>query len=315
MMSTRFLTRLAQVIPTLLLVSMLVFGLQQLMPGDPAVVLAGEERNPLVVEQIHAQLWLDRSIPVQYLHWLGGVLHGDLGYSWRIRQSVLHLVAQKLPVTLQLSVMGFAFGLLIGIPAGVISAVKRDTIWDWSANVIGLIGISVPNFWLGILLILLVCVQWGWLPPSGYVPLTENWRMSLATTILPAFILGNNIASTIMRHTRSAMLTALDQDYIRTARAKGLGEWTVIVRHALRNALIPVVTLGALELGTLLSGTVLIEQVFSIPGFGKLIVDSVFNRDYPVVQGVVLVTAALYIALNLLADALYVVINPRLRVA
>ena len=314
-MRGRFATRAIQTIPTLLLVSLLVFGLQQLMPGDPAIVLAGEDRNPEVVAQIRALLWLDRSIPVQYLHWLGNLLRGDLGFSWRIRQPVLHLIAQKLPVTLQLSLMGFVFALLIGIPAGVISAVKRDTAWDWAANVIGLMGISVPNFWIGIILILVVCVDLGWLPPSGYVPLTESWRMSLATTILPSFILGNNIASTIMRHTRSAMITALDQDYIRTARAKGLGEWSVIVRHALRNALIPVVTLGALELGTLLSGTVLIEQVFSIPGFGKLIVDSVFNRDYPVVQGVVLVTAALYIALNLAADALYVVINPRLRVA
>lgn len=309
----RSLSRFGQIVATLLLVSVLVFGLQQLLPGDPAIVLAGEERNPLVVAQIRALLWLDRSIPIQYLHWLGGLLHGDLGYSWHIRQSVLHLVAQKLPVTLQLAVMGFAFGLLIGVPAGVISAVKRDTIWDWAANVIGLIGISVPNFWLGILLILLVCVHLGWLPPSGYVPLTENWRLSLATTILPSFILGNNIASTIMRHTRGAMISALEQDYIRTARAKGLREWTVITRHALRNALIPVVTLGALEFGTLLSGAVLIEQVFSIPGFGKLIVNSVFNRDYPVVQGVVLVTATLYILLNLLADGLYVVINPRLR--
>ncbi len=309
------MNRLGQVAATLLLVSVLVFCLQQLMPGDPAVVLAGEDRNPVVVAQIRSQLLLDRPLPVQYLHWLGGLVQGDLGFSWRIRQPVLHLIAQKLPVTLQLSLMGFAFALLIGIPAGVISAVKRDTVWDWTVNVVGLIGISVPNFWLGILLILLVCVHLGWLPPSGYVSLAEDWRLSLATTILPSFILGNNIASTIMRHTRSAMLTALDQDYIRTARAKGLGEWTVILRHALRNALIPVVTLGALELGTLLSGAVLIEQVFSIPGFGKLIVDSVFDRDYPVVQGVVLVTAALYIALNLLADALYVVINPRLRVA
>jgi peptide/nickel transport system permease protein len=209
--------------------------------------------------------------------------------------------------------MGFCFALLIGVPAGVISAVKQDTVWDWAVNVIGLAGISVPNFWIGILLILVVCVDLGWLPPSGYVPLTEDWRMSLATTILPAFVLGNNLASTLMRHTRSAMLSALDQDYIRTARAKGLREWTVIVHHALRNALIPIVTLGALELGTLLSGTVLIEQIFSIPGFGKLVVDAVFDRDYPVVQAVVLVTAALYIALNLVADMLYVAINPRLR--
>jgi peptide/nickel transport system permease protein len=307
--------RIAQIIPTIILVSILVFGLQQLMPGDPAMVLAGEEQpTPEMLAQIRSELLLDRPLPVQYLHWVGNVLHGNLGYSWRTHQTVASLVAQKLPVTLQLGVMAFLIAVVIGIPAGIISAVKRNTIWDYAANVVGLAGLSTPNFWLGILLILLVSVQLGWLPPSGYVPLTENWRASLATTIMPAFVLGNAIAAILMRHTRSAMLTALDQDYVRTARAKGLSSWVVVVRHALRNALVPVVTLGALELGTLLSGAVLTEQVFSIPGFGKLIVDSVFNRDYPVVQGVVLVTAFMYVLLNLIADVLYVVINPRLRV-
>jgi peptide/nickel transport system permease protein len=306
--------RIAQIIPTLLLVSMLVFGLQQLMPGDPAMVLAGEERgDPQVLAQIRAELWLDRSLPVQYLHWMDHVLHGDLGYSWRIRQPVVSLIETKLPVTLQLSVMAFAFALAIGVPAGIVAAVHRNRFWDYLANAIGLAGLSTPTFWLGIMLILLISVDLGWLPPSGYVPLTEDWRQSLATTIMPAFVLGNAIAAILMRHTRAAMLTALDQDYVRTARAKGLAESRVVLRHALRNALIPVVTLGALELGTLLSGAVLTEQVFSIPGFGKMIVDAVFNRDYPVVQGVVLVTALLYVALNLLADILYVVINPRLR--
>ncbi len=305
--------RILQVIPTLLLVSILVFCLQQLMPGDPAMVLAGEERDPNVIAQIRAELWLDRPLPIQYLHWIGGVLQGDLGFSWRIRQPVLQLVATKLPVTLQLGAMAFAIAVGIGVPAGILSAVKRNTKWDYLANGIGLAGLSTPNFWLGIMLILLVSVKLGWLPPSGYVPLSEDWRQSLATTIMPAFVLGNAIAAVLMRHTRSAMLTAMDQDYVRTARAKGLGEWRVVLKHALRNALVPVVTLGALELGTLLSGAVLTEQVFSIPGFGKLIVDAVFNRDYPVVQGVVLVTATIYVLLNLLADVLYVVINPRLR--
>ena len=308
--------RLLQVIPTLFLVSILVFGLQQLMPGDPALVLAGEEgANPQVLAQIRSELWLDRSLPVQYGHWMGGLVQGNLGYSWRIRQPVASLVIQKLPVTLQLGVMAFAFALLIGVPAGVISAVKRGTWWDHAANLIGLGGLSTPNFWLGIMLILLVSVKLGWLPPSGYVPLGENVWQSLATTIMPAFVLGNATAAVLMRHTRSAMLTALDQDYVRTARAKGLREGSVVIRHALRNALVPVVTLGALELGTLFSGAVLTEQVFSIPGFGKLVVDAVFNRDYPVVQGVVMVTATLYILLNLLADVLYVLVNPRLRVA
>jgi len=306
--------RILQVLPTILLVSILVFALQQLMPGDPAVVLAGEERgDPAVLAQIRSELWLDRSLPLQYLHWIGNVLRGDLGFSWRIRQPVATLVLTKLPVTLQLGGMAFLIALGVGVPAGILSAVKRNTGWDYAANFIGLAGLSTPNFWLGIMLILLVSVKLGWLPPSGYVPLTEDWRQSLATTIMPAFVLGNAIAAILMRHTRSAMLIALDQDFVRTARAKGLNEWTVVLRHAFRNALVPVVTLGALELGTLLSGAVLTEQVFSIPGFGKLVVDAVFNRDYPVVQGVVLVTAGLYILLNLLADMLYVVINPRLR--
>jgi peptide/nickel transport system permease protein len=307
-------TRIAQIVPTLLLVSVLVFGLQQLMPGDPALVLAGEEgANAQLLAQIRSELWLDRPLPVQYVHWLGNVVQGDLGYSWRIRQPVSQLVLQKLPVTLQLGVMAFAFAVLIGVPAGIVAAVYRNRWLDYVANAVGLAGLSTPTFWLGIMLILLVSVDLGWLPPSGYVPLTEDWRQSLATTIMPAFVLGNAIAAVLMRHTRSAMLTSLDQDYVRTARAKGLREFIVVLRHALRNALIPVVTLGALELGTLFSGAVLTEQVFSIPGFGKMIVDAVFNRDYPVVQGVVLVTAFLYVVLNLLADVLYVVINPRLR--
>jgi len=308
--------RLAQVIPTLILVSILVFGLQQLMPGDPAVVLAGEEGgDPHVLVQIRSELWLDRSLPVQYFHWIGNVLRGNLGYSWHIHQPIAQLILQKLPVTLQLGAMAFLIAVAIGVPAGVVAAVYRNRFWDYLANAIGLAGLSTPNFWLGIMLILLVSVDLGWLPPSGYVPLTDDWVQSLATTIMPAFVLGNAIAAILMRHTRSAMLTALDQDYVRTARAKGLLELRVVIRHALRNALIPVVTLGALELGTLLSGAVLTEQVFSIPGFGKMVVDAVFNRDYPVVQGVVLVTAFLYVMLNLLADVLYVLINPRLRTA
>jgi peptide/nickel transport system permease protein len=305
--------RFAQVIPTLLLVSIMVFCLQQLMPGDPALVLAGEERDPEVLEQIRRELKLDQPLVIQYFYWIGNVLQGDLGFSWRIRQPVTELVATKLPVTLQLAGMAFIIAVLIGVPMGILSAVKKNTFWDYLANGIGLAGLSTPNFWLGIMLILLVSVHLGWLPPSGYVPLTEDWKQSLATTIMPAFVLGNAISAVLMRHTRSAMLTALQQDYVRTARAKGVPEWTVVTRHALRNALVPVVTLGALELGTLLSGAVLTEQVFSIPGFGKMIVDAVFNRDYPVVQGVVLVTATVYVLLNLLADVLYVMINPRLR--
>jgi peptide/nickel transport system permease protein len=291
----------------------IIFSLQQLLPGDPALIMAGEERDPDVIEQIRHQYRLDQPIPVQYVYWVKGVLSGDLGESMRIHVPVLDLIVEKLPVTIQLAAMAIVIALLIGVTAGIISAVKKNTAWDYVANAFALWGISTPNFWLGIMLIFLFSVKLGWLPASGYVSLAEDWRSSLATTIMPAFVLGNSIAAILMRHTRSAMLQVLESDYVRTARAKGLLERTVILKHAMRNALTPVITLGALELGTLLSGAVLTEQIFTIPGFGKLIVDAVFNRDYAVVQGVVLVTATIYIALNLLADIAYILVNPRLR--
>jgi peptide/nickel transport system permease protein len=305
--------RLLQLLPTLFFVSVLIFSLQKLLPGDPALVMAGEENDPEVIAEIRRQYRLDQPFPVQYLYWIKGVLTGDLGESMRLKVPVIDLIAQKLPVTLQLAAMAMAIALLIGVTAGVLSAVRKDSWVDYTVNVVALWGISTPNFWLGIMLIVLVSVQLGWLPASGYVSPFEDWRQSLATTIMPAFVLGNSIAGVIMRHTRSAMLQALGSDYVRTARAKGLEERVVVWKHAMRNALTPVITLGALEFGTLLSGAVLTEQIFSIPGFGKLIVDAVFNRDYAVVQGVVLVTATTYIVLNLLADVGYILVNPRLR--
>ena len=310
------LKRIGQVLPTLFILSIMIFGLQQLMPGDPALILAGEERgDPQVLAQIRAELRLDRPIYEQYLYWIGNVLTGDFGFSWRIRMPVSQLILDKLPVTAQLAAMSFIIAVLIGVPAGIISAVKRDQPADWVANGVALFGISTPNFWLGIMMILFFSVELGWLPPSGYVPLTEDFWQSIATTIMPAFVLGTGVASVLMRHTRAAMLTALSQDYVRTARAKGLRERVVVWKHALRNALIPVVTLGAIEFGRLLAGAVLTEQVFTIPGFGTLIVDAVFNRDYPVVQGVVLATALIFVLLSLVADLLYMAINPRLRQA
>ncbi len=305
--------RIAQIIPTLFFVSVLIFCLQQLLPGDPALVMAGEERDPQAIAEFRKRYHLDQTLPVQYVYWISGVLHGDLGESMRIQRPVSELVLEKLPVTLQLGSMAFVIACLIGIPAGVMSAVKKDRAWDYIANGVALWGLSTPNFWLGIMMILLFSVELGWLPPSGYVSLREDFWLSIKTTIMPAFVLGNAIAAVLMRHTRSAMLQVLNQDYVRTARAKGLVERVVVIKHAFRNAAVPVVTLGALELGQLLSGAVLTEQVFTIPGFGKLIVDAVFNRDYLVVQGVVLVTATVYVGLNLLADVAYILLNPRLR--
>ncbi len=308
-----FVKRLAAVIPTIFFVSIIIFCLQQLLPGDPAVILAGEDQDPNVVAYLRQKMHLDEALPVRYGYWIGGVLQGDLGESLRIQQPVLQLIKEKLPVTLELAALAMAIALLIGIPAGIVSAVAKDSPWDYAANLVALWGLSTPNFWLGILMILLFSVSLGWLPASGYVSPMEDLRANLAAMIMPAFVLGNAIAAVLMRHTRGAMLQVLNTDYVRTARAKGLNERRVVLKHALRNALTPIVTLGALEFGTLLSGAVLTEQVFSIPGFGKLIVDAVFNRDYAVVQGVVLFTSSVYIVLNLLADLAYFFVNPRLR--
>jgi peptide/nickel transport system permease protein len=311
--STFLLRRLALVLPTLFFVSLLVFGLQQLLPGDPALALAGEERDPAVIAFLRQKYHLDEPLPVRYVLWLRGVLSGDLGESIRIKRPVRDLVLEKLPVTAELAALAIVIALSIGLPMGIVAAAKNNSAVDYTATMIALWGRSIPNFWLGILLILLFSVQWGLLPASGFVSPAESLSRNLATLIMPAFVLGNAIAAVMMRHTRSAMLEVLSADYIRTARAKGVGEVRIVLHHALRNALVPVITLGALEFGELLSGAVVTEQVFTIPGFGKLIVDAVFNRDYAVVQGVVLCTALAFILLNLFADLAYALVNPRLR--
>lgn len=309
------LRRLLSSIPTLILVSLFVFTLQKLLPGDPVLAMAGEERDPEVMEYLRDKYRLDDPIPLQYLNWVGNVLTGDLGTSLRTEQPVTTLLASKLPVTLELAVLALLIALLIGIPTGIISAVRKGTAVDYGANVVALSGISIPHFWLGILLIMVFAVKLQWLPASGFVPMGEDFGQNLKTLILPAFVLGAGLSGILMRHTRSAMLEVLRADYVRTARAKGLFPRTVILKHALRNALMPIITLTTLLFGELLGGAVLTEQVFSIPGFGKMIVDAVFNRDYAVVQGVVLCVAIGFLMLNLLADVLYRLINPRLRTA
>ena len=305
--------RIAILVPTLFFVSVLIFSLQQLLPGDAAEALAGEENDPAAVAAIRTRYHLDRPVVVQYGLWLGRVLVGDFGESLRSRIPVGELLASKLPVTVELAFCSMLIALCIGIPAGILSATRKGTAVDAVANFFALSGLSVPHFWLGIMLILLFAVRLGWLPASGYVPPWEDLRRNLTTILLPSLVLGTGVAGVIMRHTRSAMLQTLAADYVRTARAKSVPERLVVLKHALRNALIPVITLGAIEFGRLLSGAVLTEQVFAIPGFGKLLVDGVFNRDYPVVQAVVLVSAMLYVLLNLGADVLYFLANPRLR--
>lgn len=305
--------RLLVAIPTLIIISVFVFSLQKLLPGDPVLAMAGEERDPAMLEFLREKYRLNDPVIMQYFYWLGGVVTGDFGISLRTNQPVLDLIGDKLPVTIQLAVMAMIFALVIGIPMGILAAVWKNTWIDYLANLVALSGLSVPNFWLGIMLILLVSVNLGWLPASGYESIFVDPVRSIQTMIMPAFVLGTALAAQLMRHTRSSMLGILSSDYIRTARAKGLSPWEVVMSHTFRNALLPIVTMIALLFGELLAGAVLTEQIFTIPGFGKLIVDAVFTRDYAVVQGVVLCTAVGFILMNLIADVLYVLLNPRLR--
>lgn len=307
------LRRVLIAIPTIILISIFVFTLQHLLPGDPVLAMAGEDRDPETLNFLREQYGFNDPVPVQYIKWLGNAMTGDLGISLRTNQPVTTLIGEKLPVTIQLATMAMIFALIIGIPAGIVSAIYKGTFTDYLANFVALSGLSIPNFWLGIMLILLVSVKWGLLPASGYVPFSEDPVRSLQVMVMPAFVLGTALAAALMRHTRSAMLTVLTSDYVRTARAKGLKERRVILLHAFRNALTPVVTLTALLFGELIAGAVLTEQIFTIPGFGKLVVDAVFSRDYAVVQGIILVTAVGFIFMNLLSDIAYILLNPRLR--
>lgn len=307
------LRRLLAAVPTLLILSVFVFLLLKLLPGDPAIALAGEDQDPAVIESIRVRYGLDQPLPVQYATWLGHVVQGDFGTSIRTKLPIGETLAQRLPVTLQLSLQAMLLAVLIGVPAGVLAAIRRGSLFDVAVTTVGLAGLSVPSFWLGIMLILGFAVSLGWLPSGGYVPFTQDPIGNLRTTLLPSLVLGTAAAAIIMRHTRNSMISVLMQDYVRTARAKGLRERIVVVRHALRNGLIPVVTTGTLHLGELLSGAVLTEQVFGIPGFGKMIVDGVFSRDYAVVQAVILCSAAIFLLLSLIADLLYIKLSPRLQ--
>jgi peptide/nickel transport system permease protein len=285
-----------------------------MIPGDPARVLAGTDADAAGLEEIREKYGLNEPVPVQYLRWLGLAVRGDLGESIRTRESVLSTVAIKLPITIELACVSLLVAVAIAIPAGVLAAVRRNTVWDVLASGVSLCGVSIPNFWLGIMLILLVSVRLGWLPASGFVPIAEDPIANLKRMIMPAFVLGTALAAVLMRQTRNAMIEILSADYIRTARAKGLAQRAVVVRHALRNGLIPVVTILGLQTGALMGGAVVTEQIFVLPGFGRLIVEAVFTRDYPLVQGVVLITASSYVLINLLVDVSYTVLNPRLRV-
>lgn len=313
-MNRYLLSRLWQSLVTLLLATIVVFLGVRALPGDPALALAGEDRDPESLRAIREQYGLDDSLIVQFWQFVSHALRGDLGVSIRTGESVVSMLKSALPVTMELSALAILVASVLGVGAGVVAAVRRGRPAEWAANALALLGLSVPNFWLGLMAILYLSVALGLFPASGFVPFFTDPIDNLHHLVLPALILGTGLAAVIMRQTRSSMLDALSADYIRTAEAKGLPTGAVLGRHALRNSLIVVITIVGLQLGALISGAVVTERIFALPGFGKLTVDAVFQRDYPVIQAVVLVTATAYIVINLLVDLLYSVIDPRIRV-
>jgi peptide/nickel transport system permease protein len=305
--------RLLSAIPTLLLVSLITFGILHLIPGDPASVMAGLSATPAEVEQLRADLGLNQPLTGQLLHWYGGLLHGDLGRSLLLGQDVLQAVLQRLPVTLSLSLYGLVLTLLIGVVGGIIAALRHNTIVDSAAMVIAMLGISMPSFFFGPLLVLLFAVKLGWLPSGGYVPFMTDPLGWLGAATLPAVSLALLQVGLLARITRSTMLEVLRQDYVRTARAKGLPAWSVVGKHALANAMIPIVTIVGIAASLLVSGSVVIETIFSVPGIGQLLTQAVLNRDYPLVQGGLLLLTTLLVVVNIGVDVLYAALDPRVR--
>lgn len=313
-MARYLINRAWQSLVTLVLATVVVFLGVRALPGDPALALAGEDRSPAALTAIRHHYGLDQPIWLQFLHFVQNAVHADFGVSLRTGASVSSMIWTALPVTVELSILAILIAMVLGIGAGVVAAVRRGKPSEWVANGLALIGLSVPHFWLGLLAILYLSVATGLFPASGFVPIREDLVANLHHIILPAVILGTGLAAVIMRQTRSSMMESLSADYVRTAKAKGLNPRAVIGRHALRNSLIVVVTIVGLQLGGLISGAVVTEQIFGLPGFGKMTIDAVFQRDYPVIQAVVLITATAYILINFLVDMLYSLIDPRIRV-
>jgi peptide/nickel transport system permease protein len=305
--------RLILTIPILLLVSIMVFSLIHLIPGDPARVILGQEATPEAVTALRHELGLDRPLVAQYLSWLGHVARGDLGRSLVDRTPVIDVIRQRLPATLELTLGSFVVALLIAVPAGIISATRRGGATDFASTLFALGGMSLPSFWLAMMFIIVFAVKLQWLPASGYVPFFQDPRANLAAMVMPMLATGIRESAVLMRMLRSSMLEVLYSDYVRTARGKGLGPMVVVLRHALRNSLIPVITASGLLVAGLLGGLVITETIFSIPGFGRLIVDAIFQRDFVTVQGAILVSALLVVLVNLIVDILYVLIDPRIK--
>jgi len=307
------LRRLLSAIPVLFIVSLISFGLMRLIPGDPAASIAGPSATPAQIDQLRRDLGLDEPLLMQLLHYYQGLLQGDFGKSLLLGKGVLAATLERLPVTIGLSLYALVLTLLIGVTSGIIAALRQNTWVDQVAMMIAMLGISIPNFFLGLLMIIFFAVQLGWLPSGGYVPFSQDPIGWLRSTTMPAISLALLQAGLLARITRSGMLEVLRQDYVRTARAKGLPERQVILKHALANALIPIVTVVGIIISLLLSGAVVTEALFSLPGMGQLLTQAVLSRDYPMVQGGLLLVTTCLVVVNILVDILYALIDPRVR--
>jgi peptide/nickel transport system permease protein len=305
--------RLLATIPLLFLVSLVVFSFVHVLPGDPAVLFLGEEATPETLAQFRTRLGFDRPLTAQYAEWLGRALRGNLGRSLRTNQPVAEAILQRLPVTLELLAAALLISLAIAIPMGIVSAVRRNSGVDLVSTLFALVGFSMPNFWLGLILIYVFALLLRWLPPSGFVPLVADLADNLRSLILPAITLGTALAALVTRQLRSGMLEVLRQDYVRTAQAKGLSQRLVVGKHALKNALIAVVTVVGLQIGGLLGNTIITETLFALPGVGRLMIDAIFSRDFFIVQGVILFLAVGYVLSNLVVDVVYSYLDPRIR--
>jgi len=310
---TRYLLlRLLSVVPTLFGISVLVFGVTYLIPGDPALIIAGNDAPPEVVEAIRERWGLNQPVYVRYGAWLANVLRGNLGESYFSHQTVLQLIGNALPVTVELALVSMAIAVAIAIPTGVVSAVKAGTWLDLAAAGIAFAGLSIPGFWLGIMLMYLFAVHLQLFPAGGYTPLSAGLLPNLASMVLPAIALGTFASTQLMRYLRASLLDVLHADHVRTARAKGLSGRLVLVRHTLRNALIPFTTVLGVQVGYILGGTIITESVFALPGIGRLVLSAVLNRDYQVATGIILLIAASFVMINLAVDLLYPVLDPRI---
>ncbi|MCR9196435.1 MAG: ABC transporter permease [Hyphomonas sp.] len=309
----RFAGKLTELVTVLLISSFIVFAIGALLPGDPTVTVLGENATVQQREQLRDELGLDDPLLVRYIRWATDAVRGDLGTSLRTQEPVATIITDRLPVTLQLTFMSIVLAIVVGLPLGVVAAKWHGGSVDLGISVIGLSSLAVPYFWLGILLILLFSLQLGWLPPSGHEPFFQSPAENLRLMILPVITIGTAMAALVMRQTRTAMLEAMSQDYVRTARAKGQSETGTVLRHALRNALNPVVTVVGLQFGSLMGGAVVTETIFSIPGLGRLVVDGIFNRDLAVVQGAILTIVVCVVVINLLTDLLYERLDPRVK--